>query len=160
MELRFCPVCGEQLKLKPEREERLVSFCERCGDYRFPLFSAAVSAVVLDPEEQRILLIRQYGEADPVLPAGYVDKGETAEQALRRELWEELGLRIRSLSYRGSRYYAPSETLMLHFAVVADGTDVRPNWEVDSWEWVEKEEARKRVRSCGLADQFLSDSGY
>ena len=161
MELHFCPVCGEKLTLRQHPTDGPVAFCAHCGDWRFPLFSTAVSVAVLNGARTHILLIRQYGEAAPVLPAGYVDKGETAEAAVRRELQEELGMTVRALRFRRSRWYAPSETLMLHYSALVNETEARPNWEVDGWEWVPVAEARARVACADpddLAAQLLDDT--
>ncbi len=157
MEMFYCPICGTRLKAQEHPTDGIVAYCERCGDYRFPLFSTAVSIVVLNPERTQMILIRQYGEPWEVLAAGYVDKGETAEHAVRRELREELGLEAGSLQYLGSHYYAPSETLMLNFAVTVPETEAHPNFEVDAWRWCPIDEAKKNVRPGGLAEELLRD---
>ena len=157
MEMHYCPRCGTRLKAREHPTDGIVAYCERCGDYRFPLFSTAVSMVVLNPERTRMILIRQYGEAGEILAAGYVDKGETAEHAIRRELREELGLEAGSLQYLGSHYYAPSETLMLNFAVTVPETEAHPNFEVDAWRWCPIDEAKKSVSPGGLAEELLRD---
>ena len=157
MQLNYCPVCGEKLSLRPHPSEPPTLWCSRCSDWRFPLFSAAVSVILLDQSMERMLLIRQYGEPDPVLVAGYVDKGETAEAAVLREIREELGMTALSPRFLGSHYYAPSETLMLHFLAVLEEDEVRPGPEVGSWEWVPVEEAPKLVKPGGLAQRLLAD---
>jgi NAD+ diphosphatase len=157
MQLNYCPVCGEKLSLRPHPTEPPTLWCSHCSDWRFPLFSAAVSVILLDKSGERMLLIRQYGEPDPVLAAGYVDKGETAEAAVLREIREELGMTALSPRFLGSHYYAPSETLMLNFLAVAAEDEARPNAEVDGWEWVPAKEARSRVKPGGLAELLLAD---
>ena len=157
MKLNYCPVCGMPLRLRPHPTEPPTLWCEGCADWRFPLFSCAVSAILLDKSGKRMLLIRQYGEPDPVLVAGYVDKGETAEEALLREVREELGMTALAPRFLGSHYYAPSETLMLNFLAVAAEDEARPNAEVDGWEWVPAKEARSLVKPGGLAEALLAD---
>jgi NAD+ diphosphatase len=157
MQLNYCPVCGEKLSLRPHPTEPPTLWCSHCSDWRFPLFSAAVSVILLDQSMERMLLIRQYGEPDPVLAAGYVDKGETAEAAVLREIREELGMTALSPRFLGSHYYAPSETLMLNFLAVAAEDEARPNAEVDGWEWVPAKEARSLVKPGGLAELLLAD---
>ena len=157
MEMNYCMRCGAKLGARQHPTDGLVPYCECCGGYRFPVFSAAVGIVVLNPEETRVILIRQYGNAKDVLVAGYVDKGETAEHAVRRELMEELGLEAETLRYLGSHYYEPSETLMLNFAVTVTELEAHPNFEVDSWRWYTLDEARSVVRPEGLAARLLRD---
>lgn len=157
MKMHCCPVCGTRLTEREHPTDGVVAWCEGCGDYRFPLFSTAVSVVALNPDRTKMILIRQYGQAEEVLVAGYVDKGETAEHAVRRELMEELGLSAREVRFLASHYYAPSETLMLNFSVTVEETEAHPNFEVDGWRWCSVPEARKSVRPGGLADELLHD---
>jgi 8-oxo-dGTP pyrophosphatase MutT (NUDIX family) len=159
LQLGACFVVGPLLnpEIAPICNRRLVPYCPGCKDYRYPHFSTAVSMLVTDEAETRILLIRQYGEAGELLPAGYVDKGETAEHAVRRELMEELGLEARTIRYLGSHYYAPSETLMLNYAATVYEREARPNFEVDSWRWFTIAEARSAVFPGGLAEILLRD---
>lgn len=155
--MRFCPECGTKLHLKEQPHDVPALYCDCCKAYRFPVFSIAVAVIILDPEQENMVLVRQYGELDPVLVAGYVDKGETAEDAVVREVKEELGMTVHSLSFLRSHYYAPSETLMLNYAVTTAEKSAEPNWEIDSWEWVPAEKARTRVTPGGLAETFLLD---
>ena len=157
MNLNYCPVCGMKLHPKEQPHEAPALYCGRCGEYRFPLFSAAVAVTVLDEAGENMILIRQYGDPDPVLVAGYIDKGETAEDAVIREVGEELGMAVQSFSFLRSRYYAPSETLMFHYAATVKGKAAAPNWEVDGWEWVPVEQALGLVKSGGLAEALLLD---
>ncbi len=157
MQLNFCPVCGEKPELRQHPTDGPVAWCPACEDWRYPLFTIAVSVAVLDPMRTRMLLIRQYGEPGSVFVAGYVDKGETAEDAVVREVREELGMTARELRFHRSRWYAPSETLMLHYSVTVPEDEPSPNWEVDDWEWVPIGEARSRLAPDGLAEQLLDD---
>lgn len=157
MEMNCCMRCGARLALRELPGEGMIPYCESCGDFRFPVFSTAVSMLTLNPEKTRILLITQYGKPHYILPAGYVDKGENAEHAVRRELMEELGMEALDLRYLNSHYYEPSETLMLNYSVTVEETEPTPNREVDSWRWFLIDEARRVVRPGGLAERLLKD---
>ena len=157
MNMAYCPVCGTRLHRKEHPTDGSIPYCDTCGDYRFPFFSTAISAIVLDETKRRMLLIRQYGDDEPVLVAGYVDKGETAEQAVVREIREELGMTARELHFKRSHYYEPSETLMLNYTVTVPETTASPNLEVDSWFWVPVEETPGLVHPGGLAETLLGD---
>jgi NAD+ diphosphatase len=157
MNMNYCIECGSRLRLRPHPTEPPTPWCDRCGEYRFPVYSTAVSVILLDESGRNMLLIRQYGEPDPVLVAGYVDKGERAEDAVIREVREELGIQAEVLAFLGSHWYAPSETLMLNFLARSTQAQARPNAEVDAWEWVPLTEAKRRVTPGGLAEILLGD---
>ncbi|MFO7963415.1 MAG: NUDIX domain-containing protein [Desulfobacterales bacterium] len=98
---RFCPACGSSRLNRPESN---AVGCMVCGFIFFINMAAAVAAVIRD-EKRRILLTRRL--KDPAkglwdLPGGFVNPGESAENALMREIKEELNLEISRAFYMGS----------------------------------------------------------
>ncbi len=111
--MRFCPKCGSsEFKVAGERSLK----CPKCGFHYYINSSAAVAALVVSNDGKLLLTTRgidpNYGKLD--LPGGFVDPGESVENALKRELDEELGLKIESFEYLGS---APNEYIFSEFSV-------------------------------------------
>ena len=159
MDMNYCMHCGARLRMKAhETEGHPVPWCDVCGDYRFPVFNSAVSMVLLSPDEKSVLLVRQYGRPFWILPAGYINQGEDAEDAVRREIAEEMGFTVTSMRFNRSHYYARSNTLMLNFTVTVAEDAPHPNWEIDSWDCFTVEEAKNNIRPHSLAQIFLN--GY
>lgn len=156
MEMNYCMQCGTRLQLKEHPEGGLVPYCESCSAFRHPVFSTAVSMIVMNPERTKMILIRQYGRPHYILVAGYVNQGEDAEDAAAREVREEIGLEVRNIHFNHSHYFAPSNTLMLNFTVTVDNQDAHPNNEVDAWKWFSVEEAQKNIKPDSLAQAFLN----
>jgi NAD+ diphosphatase len=155
----YCEICGTELIEKYlESEGHTIPYCPSCSDFRFPHFSCAVSMIVTDQFKDKVVLIRQYGGDKYILVAGYVNKGEDAEETCRRELNEELGLQADSVSFNHSHYFAPSNTLMLNFTVTVKNTEIHANTEIDSYTWMTFSEAEKAIRKESLAQDFLE--GY
>ncbi len=96
--LKFCPRCGSGL-FTPKTNKSFQ--CESCGFQLFINSAAAVAAVIEDSKGQILLTVRgqepQIGMLD--LPGGFVDPMEAAEEALRREIKEELNLDITESIY-------------------------------------------------------------
>lgn len=91
---RFCPRCGAARP--PENVEQTRLHCPACNFVFFFNPTVAAAAWVHDPQG-RVLLIRR--EKEPAagkfaIPGGFLDIGETAEDGLRREVREEVGLEI------------------------------------------------------------------
>ncbi len=101
MRPRFCLLCGGRLRARREGG-RPRHVCRRCGwTYYGNPVPAAVGALV---RGGRLLLGRRAGppyEGTWDLPGGFLEAGETPERALRRELWEELGIRVGRLRLLG-----------------------------------------------------------
>ena len=156
-EFHYCMHCGAKLEEKYlESEGKNIPWCPSCRDYRFPVFNTAVSMIVLNEAEDRVLMIRQYGGEEFILTAGYVNKGEDAEDAAVREIREELGLETVKVRFNRSHYFPPSNTLMLNFVAVVRSTEAHINEEVDQYRWFTKEDARKYIRKNSLAKAFLT----
>lgn len=155
MKMNYCMECGTLLHPLPHGEEGLVPYCDTCAAFRYPVFNTAVSLLVMDERKENIILIRQYGRPANILVAGYVNRGEDAEDAARRELMEELGLKALSVSFNHSRYFPPSNTLMLNFTVTVKKEDAQPNREVDAWQWFNLSDAREAIKPGSLARAFL-----
>ena len=152
--MEYCRVCGTLLEMRHHPTEgRDVPYCTHCQEYRFPMYNVAVSMVVQN-EDGQILLIQQYGRPRYILVAGYVNQGEAAEDAVRRELMEETGLQVKSCHFNKSKYFPPSNTLMLNFAVTVAG-ELHPNEEIDAYQWFSKEESKKAIYEGSLAEEFL-----
>ena len=157
MELNYCPVCGTKLYKKYCENEGDIPFCESCEEFRFPVFSTAVSMIALNPSKDKILLLKQYGNDFFVLPAGYVNKGENAEHAVRREISEELGVSVKSLYYNNrSSYFEKSQTLILNFTAILESEELTTDFEVDSFEWFSFADAKRNVKPDSLAAHFVN----
>jgi len=154
--MKHCMECGDRLVLKECNHEGSVPFCPSCNTFRFPIFNAAVSCLILNPTQDKLLLIQQYGRPDNVLVAGYINKGEDAESTVIREIHEETGLTVSSSQYLRSQYYERSNTLMFNFLCVAESEDLSGiNHEVDQAAWFSIDEAQKQIKPNSLAKFFL-----
>ena len=94
---RYCPRCGSlRVTISPPRVD-----CGECGLTLYVNAAGAVAAVLVDAEDRVLLIRRAHEPAQGKLgfPGGFVDLGESAEAALRREVEEEVGLTIERLEF-------------------------------------------------------------
>ncbi|BAL98079.1 MULTISPECIES: NUDIX hydrolase [Caldilinea] len=92
---RYCPHCAHALEDRLV-EGKLRQVCPACNFIHFP--DPKVAVVALIEQDERVLLIRRAVEPARglwALPGGYMDAGEMPEDALRREVQEEVGISIR-----------------------------------------------------------------
>ena len=117
---RFCGRCGSVLEHMP-RERKLQ--CPACGHRVFPRLNPSVIIAVHDGDR---LLMSRYAKLPIqwyVLLAGFVEIGETAEQCVAREVWEETGIRVKNIRYYGSQPWGMSGNLTLAYTAELDGPD-------------------------------------
>ena len=90
--------------------------------------------------------------------AGYINKGENAEETVAREVLEELGLEVDEIRFNKSEYYGPSNTLMLNFSCTARSEELHiAEKEVDFAAWYTIDEVEKEIFQGSLAHRFLSE---
>ena len=116
---RFCGRCAGSFSRKTD--ERAV-FCPHCGNVEYPKISPVVIIGIIDGD--RILLTKySKGYKKYALVAGFVEIGETPEVAIKREVMEEVGLKIKNIRYYKSQPWAFSSSLIFGFFVELDGND-------------------------------------
>ncbi len=98
---KYCPKCGSK-GFKPHSPKS--QKCDVCGFVFFTNAAAAVAAIITNTQGEILLTTRAFdpGKGLLDLPGGFVDPGESIEQALHREIYEELNLHISSSTYIGS----------------------------------------------------------
>lgn len=155
----YCRECGEKLTLRFCENEGLIPYCSKCEAYMFPQFSVAVSMVVTNRTQDKILLAKHVEDDDFILFAGYIKKGENAEKTVPREIKEELGLNVVKAKYMSSRYHAKKEVLMLNFIVVVEDGAIRlKEDEIAEARWCAPEEALQLIRKGTTAEFFLNNA--
>ncbi len=151
----YCPKCGSgQFEWNNEKSKR----CPTCGFVYYFNASAAVAAFITNEHDELLVCRRRKDPAKGTLdlPGGFVDDRETAEQAVVREIKEELNLDVISMRYLFSlpNTYQYSgldiPTLDLFFALtVADFTLLRADDDVEDVQFIPRNELR--TADFGLA---------
>lgn len=113
--------------------------------------------IVVDENTGRILLIQQYGRPSYILVAGYINRGESAEDAVRREILEETGLHAPAVSISTAPGSSSRPTRSCATSPPSSPTPKRihVNREVDRFRWFSPAEARANIRPNSLAAAFL-----
>lgn len=158
LQMKYCLECGTKLENRYLKNEGDIPYCNSCKEYRFPVFNTAVSMIVVNKSQDKILLIQQYNRKDFILVAGFVNKGENAEHAVMREIKEELGMQVSELRYNSSQYFEKSNTLIFNYTcTVQDERLDGITEEVDLATWFTIDEARENIKKDSLAQAFLEN---
>ncbi|QPP08384.1 NAD(+) diphosphatase [Streptomyces bathyalis] len=123
---RFCGRCGAPAERRNGGHLRVCSGPD-CGKLLFPRIEPAVIMVVESPDGERILLARHRNSTLGTYStlAGFVEVGDSLEDAVRREVREETGVRVGEVAYVASQSWPFPAGLMLGFRATAldGGTD-------------------------------------
>ncbi len=120
----FCPRCGAPTRAVLGGQSRR---CTSCGTELYPRTDSAVIVAIVDPDD-RLLLGRQpsWAPGRHSVFAGFVEMGESLEQAVHREMAEEVGLELTGISYLGSQPWPFPRSLMVGFLAHAASTELVP----------------------------------
>jgi NAD+ diphosphatase len=136
---RFCSRCGERTLVAAAGHIRR---CPACGAEHYPRTDPAVIMLVTD-ERDRALLGRQVhwpaGRFSTL--AGFVEPGESVEQAVMREVFEEVGVTIGEVEYVASQPWPFPSSLMLGFLARATVSEIRVDGEeIHDARWFSRDE--------------------
>ena len=140
---RFCAVCGG-----PTEAGRAggVRACGACGAEHFPRVDPVV--IVLVTRGDRCLLV--HGRARPgsnyTCVAGFMEPGETVEEAVRREVLEESGVQVAAVRYHSSQPWPFPASLMLgcHAEAASEAIAIDPE-EIDDARWFDRADVARAV---------------
>jgi NAD+ diphosphatase len=139
---RYCGLCGAKV-VATDGGHALRCTNPDCATSHFPRTDPAVIMLVTDPLG-RALLGRQPSWAAGMFSclAGFVEPGETLEEAVAREVFEESGLRVHDIRYVASQPWPFPASLMVGFTAHSPGgTPVAAPGEIDEVRWISREEA-------------------
>ncbi len=156
---RFCGRCGGKMSVHPKM--RCVR-CASCGNMDFPRVMPAVTIAVI--HEDRLLVIRynpreEDGYAGASLIAGFVEVGETIEDAVRREVMEESGLRAAKIRYYKSQPWGFGSNLMIGVVCDIEGSDeieVHDTNEVAKAAWLTRDEIQSQDNGVSLTFEMIA----
>lgn len=136
---RFCGRCGSPMR-KDEKERMM--YCDNCHQMEYPKISPAVIIGVTDGN--RLLMSKYAGReyTKYALLAGFSEIGETLEETVKREVMEEVGLKVTNIRYYKNQPWSFSDTLLVGFFcdLESPGTICLDQNELALAQWFEREE--------------------
>ena len=154
---RFCGVCGTETEVHDAGHMRK---CPKCGAEHFPRTDPAVIMLVTDGD--RCIMGRQ-----KIWPAGmfstlagFVEPGESLEDAVAREVLEEVGVQVGEVRYHSSQPWPFPQSIMLGFHATYAGGELRPHpTELEDAQWFSADDLRsgfpKRPPTTAIAGRLV-----
>ncbi len=144
-----CAVCGNETAVAQAGESRR---CPHCTAQHFPRTDPAVIMLVLDDDDRCLLGHNAARDATWYSTlAGFVEPGESLEDAVVREVAEETGVAVDSVSYFASQPWPFPSSLMLGFRAHATATAIAVDGvEITKARWFTRQELRREVEAGDL----------
>ena len=150
----FCGVCGAPMKMHTDISKR----CTNCGNEVWPQLATAVIVLVHRGNEVLLVHARNFKTDFYGLVAGFVETGETLEEAVHREVEEETGIKIKNIRYFGSQPWPYPCGLMVGFNADYDGGDIHlQQSELSKGAWFTKDNLPTIPEPLSIARMILDD---
>ena len=154
---KFCGVCGN-VTIRGDKERSIV--CPKCGNVVYPRISPVVIVAVRNGD--KLLMAHNIDNPNPrlFLISGFVEIGESLEQAVHREVQEEAGVKVKNVRYFGSQPWPFSDSLIAGFTAELDGDDTihMQKEELSEAMWVHRKDIPEYETdvsiSCCLIENF------
>ncbi len=150
---QYCGGCGSAMRNASKERARE---CNQCQQLSYPRISPCV--MVLITQGEKILLARSPHFLPGVYSvlAGFIEPGESVEQAIAREVHEEVGLLVDNIQYQQSQPWPFPDSLMLGFTAQHAAGDIKPdNIEIEDARWFNKTDLPKLPSKFSIARQLI-----
>jgi NAD+ diphosphatase len=139
----FCPRCGAPTKMTDAGYRRL---CGNCNAEHFPRVDPVVIMLATHGEACLVGRGKQFPRGMFSALAGFVEPGETIEEAVRRELMEEASVKVAEVTYYATQPWPFPSSLMIGCFARAASRDAKPDEiEIAEVRWIERSVARDLI---------------
>ncbi|MBZ2174212.1 NAD(+) diphosphatase [Schnuerera sp. xch1] len=153
---QYCGICGSKTYLKDSYTERAL-VCSNCGNTTWPRTSPAIIVAVINGDKLLLAHNKQFPNRKYSVIAGFVEYGETFEECVRREVYEEVGIKIKNIKYFGSQPWPFPNSMMIGFtAEYLEGEIEEDGEEIVHADWFSKDEILgKYNKSLSIGSQLI-----
>ncbi|QVR67007.1 NAD(+) diphosphatase [Acinetobacter sp. BHS4] len=120
---KFCSHCGHPTEVHPT-EYAMV--CPSCGYHQYPRVNPCIITVITRGDDEILLAKSVHNKTNMYgLIAGFVEVGETLEEAVQREAFEEIGLKLKNIQYMSSQPWPFPSNLMVAFRAEYESGEIK-----------------------------------
>lgn len=157
---QYCGVCGAPMRMSTDISKK----CTECGKEVWPQLATAIIVLIHKGDEVLLVHARNFKTDFYGLVAGFVETGETLEQAVRREVMEETQLTIKNLTYFGSQPWPYPCGLMVGFMAEYESGDIHlQRSELSKGQWFRYDNLPRIPQKLSIArkiiDKWLASYG-
>lgn len=150
----YCGRCGTKTMIK---EDEMAKVCPNCGFMSFTRLSPAI-IVAITKKDMLLMANHTRSPKDKYsLIAGFVEAGETIEETVHREVFEEVGLKIKNIKYFASQSWPFPHSLMLGFTAEYESGEINiDEFEIRDAKWFKKEDILPLDSNISIASSLIN----
>ncbi|WP_243425555.1 NAD(+) diphosphatase [Clostridium paridis] len=152
---RFCGKCGSEIhKLDNERAKK----CDACGTTYYPQLSPAIIVSVIKGEEILLAHNLNFKEGLFSVIAGFVEAGETFEESVKREVMEEVGIKVNNIKYFGNQPWPFPNSVMIGFTAEYESGEIKVDGtEIGEAKWFKKDKLPDIPNNLSIARKLIDE---
>ena len=152
---RFCGSCGTRTVLD---KKDMMLLCPDCGQMHYPRIAPAI-IVAINKNGTLLMAKHSYHKTSRyALIAGFVEPGESIEEAVSREVLEEVGIKIKNLHYQRSQSWPFPNSLMLGFTADYDSGEIEVDGEeIVNAKWFKPEEINIPTSDISISSWLIQN---
>lgn len=134
---RFCGRCGTETE---DKEDEMAKVCPKCGNIMYPVICPAIIVGITKGDKILLAHNRNFKNNMYSLISGFVEAGENLESAVKREVFEEVGIKVKNIRYYKSSSWPFPNSLMLGFFAEYDSEEIKVDGiEITDARWFTKD---------------------
>ncbi|WP_417580472.1 NAD(+) diphosphatase [Nitrincola sp.] len=151
---QFCHCCASPLQ--PHAEEAIARECTHCGHVHYPPVSPCIIVLITKGDQCLLAHAANFAPGRYSTLAGFIEPGETAEQAVAREVREEVGIEVTNIRYFKSQSWPFPHSLMLGFFAEYAGGELQPDGvEILAADWFSADKMPYMPPSFSISRQLI-----
>lgn len=152
---KFCGRCGAETE---DKKDELAKICPKCSNIMYPVICPAI--IVAITKDDKILLAHNSNFKNNMysLIAGFVEAGENLKSAVKREVFEEIGIKVKNIRYYKSSSWPFPNSLMIGFFAEYDSGEIKVDGsEIVDARWFKKDNFPNLPQKYSLARKIINE---
>ena len=150
---KFCGACGTKTDLS---QTEICKVCKNCGELYFPVIAPATITLIRKGDKILLAHNKKFKSGLFSIIAGFSEAGESLEECVHREIFEEVGIKVKNVKYFGSQAWPFHNSHMIGFTAEYDSGEIKPdNIEIFEADWFSIDELPPLPSNISISRKLL-----
>ncbi len=152
---KYCSRCGSP---NINKEDERAKVCTKCGTVTYPVICPAIIVAITRGDEILLAHNKNFEDNMYSIIAGFVDAGEDLESTVKREVLEEVGIKIKNIKYYGNQTWAFPNSLMIGFFAEYESGEIKVDGkEILDAAWFKKDNLPNLPKKMSIARKMINN---
>lgn len=152
---KYCSRCGS---LNKNKEDERAKICTSCGAVSYPVICPAIIVAITKGDEILLAHNKNFEDNMYSIIAGFVEAGENLENTIKREVFEEVGIKIKNIKYYGNQTWAFPNSLMIGFFAEYESGEIKVDGkEIIDAAWFNKDNLPNLPKKMSIARKMIDE---